>query len=279
MKKSLFIFYFIATVTFLNCLNSADSMKLSQLEAKEIEISVKHKDPIYLGRSCTFYFNTNYKDTENIFDDSDIEEKTTFKTTIKFIHSDDINCFLWKPINGNIVIFCKIVKEEYINYTFVTLAKASFIYNNCEINIIPPSESFSIKALDMPIPILCSNEQIINIEKDKSIYEVKFRLIDYENQPLFLYSSEIKYHFDKCSSEEKYLICKITKDEIEEILEYNNQTFNIYTHNNDYNLGIYKNELISDIIINDDIITKENIYVYITQLAQNVFFRNKIYDL
>ena len=275
MKKSLFIFYFIATVTFLNFLNSADSMKLSQLEAKEIEISVKHKDPIYLGRSCTFYFNTNYKDTENIFDDSDIEEKTTFKTTIKFIHSDDINCFLWKPINGNIVIFCKIVKEEYINYTYVTLAKASFIYNNYEINIIPPSESFSIKALDMPIPILCSNEQIINIEKDKSIYEVKFRLIDYENQPLFLYSSEIKYHFDKCSSEEKYLICKITKDEIEEISEYNNQTFNIYTHNNDYYLGIYKNELISDIIINDDIITKENIYVYITQLAQNVFLETK----
>ena len=283
MKKSLIIFYFILQLLSLNCLVDPDSViELPRLKAEEdiseeININVKYRENIYISSSCAFYFDTDYNDNErNIFDVSDIEEKTSFKTSFSYFDSYDINCYLWKPINKNFILFCKMINGEYKSYSWIKLNKASFNYKNYKINIIPFSQSFDLKKLEPPIPVLYSDEQIINIEKDKDIYELKFKLIDYNNQPLFLYYSGIKFYFDKCSPEGNYLICKITKDEIEGVLVYNNQKFNIYSHNENYRLGIHKIELINNIIINDNIITKQNVYVNITKLAQNINFKTKL---
>ena len=69
---------------------------------------------LLFGKGILF-FKTNFYDNENIFDTSDIEEKTTFTTTIKYYKIDYpdniITCRLWKPLNERIWIFCKQKKD------------------------------------------------------------------------------------------------------------------------------------------------------------------------
>ena len=53
----------------------------------------------------------------------------------------------------------------------------------------------------------------------------------YYDDILFLFRNETietnPLYLDKCSKDKNYLICKIKKEEIEEILEYNNQKFDV----------------------------------------------------
>jgi len=59
-----------------------------------------------------------------------------------------------------------------------------------------------------------SDEQTLIVEKDKDIYELKFKLYSYGNELItFNYLS-----FPDCSHEKEELICKISKKKLEAML-------------------------------------------------------------
>ena len=278
MKKNLFIFYLLVLYSSSYSLRESDSLvemaKLAEEDniTEEIQINIKYNTAVYIGNTYNFYFETDYNDTIlNIFNNSDIEEKTSFITQIYYSSTNyDVACHLWNPVNQNFKLFCQLLEKRWTYYPNIYLKKGEFTYGKYKINIIPPpsSKKFTLNQLKPVIPFLYSDEQVINMDNDRDIYELKFKMKEYDNQLLFLYSNEFKLYLDKCSKDDNYLICKITKEEIEEILEYNNQKFDIYSFTESYPLFLYRIDLINNITINDNIIKKQNIYVEITKLAQ-----------
>ena len=79
---------------------------------------------------------------------------------------------------------------------------------------------------------------------------------------------------DKCSIEEKDLLCQITKDNIEEKLVKNSNLFNIYYYNDGKEL--YLSPFIGDITINHYEVHKENIYIGITKLLDNYISKSNV---
>ena len=74
-------------------------------------------EKILIGKNNFIFFVTDYIDEKNIFDISDIEEKTGFNNTILDENNNSYNviCRLWKPLNENIRIFCKL-KDDWNKY-------------------------------------------------------------------------------------------------------------------------------------------------------------------
>ena len=94
-----------------NFYNDAPSLKISFPKADNItQFYIEYEDNKnikYIGHQGILNFVLNYNDNEtNIFDASDIEEKTVFTTAINCIEGNDDNittivvtCKLWKPID------------------------------------------------------------------------------------------------------------------------------------------------------------------------------------
>jgi len=263
----------------LNCFNKVESkVPPSEINKKEnildIRLIFENNSDIYFSLGSAFYFQTDFNDREsNIFDISDIEEKTAFNSSMVSIEESliyNMTCKLWKPINDNLKLICKIIdegEEIWDGYSYIDQS-SSFIYKSYQINIIPPSNYLFYRDEEQLIPFLYSHEQVINVEDWRISYELKFKIEAYNDNLLFLFSNdsynEAYIYLDKCSKEEYYLVCIIERDEIEDVIQFNNQIFNIYTINIYRN--IYKIDLIYDITIIDNSRQKQIIYVEITRL-------------
>ena len=287
MKKYLKIFFrlLILLISF-NCLLQLKPNLASQKKdmgendiTKTIEINID-SDEYYLlvGENRFFYMSTIFNDNEsNYFNSSDIEEKTLFKTTFttKYdpIVSYDITCRIRKRTNGTLVFICVLNEDLTPKNYYVYLNGTSFFYKSYEIIIKPSTRSFILRIIDTPLFFLSAYEQAINIEENKETYELKFKIEEYDaNGLLYLFSNYSFIPIDKCSIEGTYLICEIVKIYIEEVLQYNNQKFDVYAFHN--TLGRYKIGLIDGIIINDKPREKKDIYVRITNLVRNITGRD-----
>ena len=252
-----------------------------------IEIYVNDEDnknyygnPLMIGKNNFLNLITNYADENNIFDISDIEEKTHFNTTIySYNYFKEIfvkvMCRLWKPKNDKIRILCKL--NEDIGINSIKLNSVSFNYKKYRIAIIS-TMSFKIdtKKTNKNILILYSDKQEINIEENKQYYDLKFKIEEYNNEELILleYKPEIRDEFyfsefilDNCTTEGKVLTCTIEKEKIIEGLYYSGEIFSL----NFYSLEKeqpYKLFDVLDIKINYNISQKEDIFVRVTKLLQ-----------
>ena len=113
MQKFLKIFYFFLLLfSFSNfpiLSNGQKSFSESGLndERIEIKIGIKYEPNIVIGEKNIFYLQTDFDDSQkNYFNPSDIEEETSFITSLVDYNTEDqsyiIICRLWKPINNNI---------------------------------------------------------------------------------------------------------------------------------------------------------------------------------
>ena len=223
-----------------------------------------------MGQNANFFLNTDYYDTKGIFNSSDIEDNTRFNTTI--YSSDSVNyevsCRLWKLDSTNVKIFCKLKDPtKFSSNARYYLNSVSFNYKSYKININRPSTDTTFYKLTS-LPFIYSGQQVIDLEDGKDLYELKFRCLEYNNEPLHLTDNgNIKISFS-CTYIEKdnNLICQLQKEEIEEILINNIQNFEIYSYNDHPYLTLYKIETIENIIINKNVSQKTDIYVGINKL-------------
>ena len=226
---------------------------------------------IYIGLERFFYIDTSFNDTEtNYFDSSDIEEKTSFTTRIKysysFIEYHATSCRLWKPKKDTLKLLCKITDNIIRGNAAINIENSFTTYKTYSINIYAPSHTFSLTFPKIPVPFLYADEQTIQIEEEKESYGLTFKIEEYTNEDLYLYSNDAYLYLNKCTKNENNLICEVEKEDIEGILLYNNQIFDLYYINS--GRGFRRGDLIYNIIIKDEIKEKQDINVKITKLLQ-----------
>jgi len=131
----------------------------------------------------------------------------------------------------------------------------------------------NIVQVDGKVPFLYSDKQEIFIENGIDIYEIRFKFDEYNNEVIEIYDQEFNDKMiDNCQIKEKEVICKITKSEIEEILQYDEEKFDLAILMENY--GVLVSYTTLGIIFNYKNITKENIYVDIIKLQEKVNERN-----
>ena len=105
------------------------------------------------------------------------------------------------------------------------------------------------------------------MDEEKEQYELRFKIINYNNEIIFLKNSDISYIiFDNCKEEEKELICIIEKNKLKENLPFFGNLTLVYLTE----VGIYQfNSVLNINIKYEKIIEKEDIYLNITKLLRN----------
>ena len=234
-----------------------------------------------VGKEGTITLTTNYYD-ENyfIFDDKYLEETSTFETCIKdiknknIINNKKIFCRFWKSPKNNLFIFCEfdnsILSGEYlinINNTKLSYKKENTnkIY---ELTILTTFDIL-INKVNTNLIDLYSGNQLIYIEKEIDLYEIKFKINSYNGEKIFLQNSLKEIILDKyeINNNKKLLIFKIRKAELEEILSTKEEKFSAYYLDEDCLLN--KFNLVSNIKFKFNYISKIDVFLKITKLLNS----------
>ena len=222
------------------------------LPGNEIFISINkenNKDKIILKRrNAVFALVTDYNNKEKKIFDSNVN--ITFPAIFIYKRYDEeyfADCRLWVPKEDNLRIICK--SDNYFDYSDIYLNDTVIFYKDYRINI-EQKESIEFElCYDDYIPFLYSDRQTLNINNNVDLYELKFNIEEYYNEPLYIYGSNNNYVIlDICEKKDKELICKISKEKIEEILVFKNEQFKIGAMNENYGIISFNNIL--DITIN-----------------------------
>ena len=257
----------------------SSSIKVTLPQEKIIQIIVSDEEnnqEIDIGDSGVVYFISKYKDEKNIFNSNDIDEKTEFNTTItdKNLNNYESTCRLWKIENEAIRIFCDLNKK--IIYQNIKLNSASLTYNGHKIAIISQMNfAMKINQLSSKTPFIYSDKQIIEVEKEKDLYEIKFKVLEYHNEQLILLNIEKDGEeelnnilLDDCDLNGKDLKCYLARVKIEEILGYSGQEFKLnYLDDDRGQLGALNNTL--NIKINYNSIQKKDVIIKLTKLMDD----------
>ena len=240
-----------------------------------LELRIKQEDNqinILIGQKGTLYFITNYNDNEtNIFDSSDIEEKTKFITTITDDEENyyNVNCRLFKPLNEKLVIICNLEENFKQEKQNVILNNVKLNYNGYNISI-KSETSLKVDQLNYTIPFIYSDKQNIKMNEEIELYELKFKFDSYnKNDLLYIYGKQNDYTIlDNCETYKKDLICKISKEKLESILKNKNIQFKLGNMNDNY--GAISFDLVYDLNINYEIIKKIDLFITITKLLVDI---------
>ena len=222
---------------------AATPFKVIMPDENVIFIKIYRKDNrrIIVGNQGTIYFNTDYNDNKrNIFNISDIEEKTIFETTAVDDYDNVYNliCRLWEPTNENLKLFCNLKDKEELKEGIINLRlnTANFNYNNYII-VVMNEESIYMEKYNFEIPFIYSDQQVIHMNDDIETYELKFKVEQYKEELLFIFYDTLSFiPLDNCNLINKDLTCKIQKNKLEENLILKNNI-------NKYNLAIFYNYL------------------------------------
>ena len=239
-----------------------------------IVIRIKESIVNYIGKNGIIYFITNYIDNiKNIFNEPDIENKITLNTTV-YDENDfmyNVTCKIWNPKNEYIRIFCQLLEDLKETHQ-IALNNFSFSYNDYNITIISENHNeVHRESCNYTFPFLYSENQTIVLVEEKEQYELRFKIITYNNDILLLKFSDnfdVNYYItlDNCTEEGKELICTIEKNKLKEKLPL----FKYLTLGYLTEVGIYEFNSVPKINIKYENMTeKEDIYLNITKLLRN----------
>ena len=236
--------------------------------------SYDNSDTKLICKNGAFYFISSYDDTyTNIFDASNIEEKTLFKTTITqaYYYNQiyfNLTCHLWKPKNKKIVIICQIndnldILNDISFYAY--LNETILDYNGYKV-VIYSNNQFYFKITSNFCPFLYADDININLRETDQSYELNFKIKTYNDEPLLLATDDIHYiSLENCTRDWNNLVCKIEQSKI--IEQYNNQAFKLYYISQIY--GFQEFGLTPEVYITSSLTRKETINVQILRLLQN----------
>ena len=121
---------------------------------------------------------------DNFFSD-DINRAFIFKKNIldEKNKSHEIECRFWKNDRGS-YIYCEF-NENFPKGQYYFQFNDTFNYLGYEINLYS-YEIFNITKLDSDLIDLYSETQTINVIDDKDIYELKFKIVSYNEENIFI---------------------------------------------------------------------------------------------
>ena len=244
-------------------------------DESEIIIRIKDiddKNPVKIGQKGTISFITDFIDSDNIFDSSNIETETintmTFSSNNKKYQA---NCRLWKPKGEKLRLICNF--NENIDTEKIILSKLTFVYKDYNITVLSEND-LNINQLNSSISFLYSDKQIVDINSTTTEYSLVFKKEIYNKEPLILYNfdNNMKNIYLNCAEEEKEIKCMISKDKLVGILSKNGEKF--YLSQLTESEGILKFENVLDIIINYEHVEKKNIILSIIKLLTQIVEKN-----
>ena len=167
--------------------NNTEFLLFSKLKEKNdgsIQMNIKesdNKETKTVGKNGILYFKTDYDDsTNNIFNEENLEESFYFQASImdrnNFTYS--ITCSFWKPKIGIIGLFCQL-RETFkrTSWPYITFDETLIYYKGYNIHIL--SEAFMLAyQSSYNFPFLYSDQQNIEFEEGKEIYELKFKIFN-----------------------------------------------------------------------------------------------------
>ena len=174
----------------------------------EIENFVDYNNEV--GKKGTLIFDGGFH--ANDVDIIDHEKKSYFEIAIS--EKNKTNCGLWIQENRKFLVFCNIDESIPEGEYSLNLDRISFNYKEYIINL-KASQLFTFKKLNINIIDLYSYKQTIILEENKEIYDLKFKIVSYNNELLII---NYRYVLENCKQENNELICPITKSKLEEIL-------------------------------------------------------------
>ena len=234
-----------------------------------------NNESFIIGQKGSLVFIINNTNTSGIFNIIDIENKTSFNTTIVDTEKKNYNiiCRFWNPSNNEtntyLKLFCDletILEKNDNNYTFT---EAKFNYDKYIIKVVSEINKINIKQYEKEIPFLYSSEQIINVNTKNNSYEIKFNIGKYNNEILILSGGDFNMITinNNCIIQGKELICNISKEKLEEIYQKENQGFSLMTHLESIGFILFKE--IGKITVSIKIKEKELLNIKIGNLLDN----------
>ena len=253
----------------------------------KIELNINDENngnTLFIGLNGVLNFILDYNDSEtNIFEASDLEEQTVFDTNMTIdnengTESANVTCRLWKPIIANLNMYCKLNTTFKSGTYHLKINNFSFKYKDKNVDIIYNANRLQLTQLNKTIPFIYSSRQVLNVSEETDIYELKYKIIEYNNETLYIPKSYGGIILDKCSVAGKELICKINKAEIEEFAYSNGDSVNIFLYmpniiENEMGFGLFSSN--GGIYINYAL-NKKDTYVKITKLLDSFIDNNNL---
>ena len=216
-----------------------------------------------VGKKGTLVLEGRFPD--NSLDIIDTEKKTYFEVEITDKYKT--KCGLWRQEDRNFLVFCNFDESIPEGQYSLNLDGISFKYKEYMVTL-KEEGSFTFKKLNKDIIDLYSDKQTIILEEDKEVYDLKFKIVSYNNETLIINYQHI---LENCKQVNNELICPIKKSKIEEILTPSIDENKIWVQYESPDLGNRLNQF--DLIPYIEVktyIPKKDIYVGITKLLENV---------
>ena len=228
--------------------------------------------PVKIGKKGAIAFKTDFEDSQNIFNPSDIETKTVNKILFSGNNKNyQADCHLWKPIGEKLRLICKF--NENIDTQKIKLNKFIFVYKDYNIKILSEND-LNINQLNTAVSFLYSDKQVINIDNTITEYNLVFKKEVYNKELLILYkdNNNMKNIYLNCIEEIKEIKCSISKDKLVGILSKSGEKFSLSQLTESE--GILKFENVLDITINYENVVKREINLCITNLLTQTVEKN-----
>ena len=213
------------------------------------------------------YHGTLELELDYVYETLDIIDTTRnflFKATISDKYN--VNCGLWKAKNENLFIFCDINENIPKGEHYLDLNNIQFNYNDEYLVTLKAKQNLQFTKIDSNIIDLYAEKQIINVEEGKDSYDLKFKIISYNQEIIF-----INYHtvIDNCKKEKDELICPISKSKLIEFMSpgYYESKFQISYLNTNSDLRRFVFIPLIEVEYN---LQKKDVFVGIKKLIENV---------
>ena len=205
-------------------------------------------------------------------DNEELEEKTKFSLSIYNINDKNkynikcnlVNAYSYYGMNS---IFCIFGEDIPVGNYSVNFDNLNLTYNSYTICITQDYGPIYVNKTNQYIFGLYQfNRQIFTIDNNKDSYELKFNILDYNNERLYIDFNYL-YPLDHCKVERSEIKCNVAKHEFEAIMRENEESFKIYYSRDETTME--RITFIRNIEVQYNL-QKEDIYLTITKLLEDV---------
>ena len=247
-------------IIILGCFFLIDCLKETNIDVSLILYGFHDE---YIGKKGTAVIRTRTDSQElNIIDTS---KTVGFQLNVtneeKFY---EVGCGFFRAEEDDLYVFCNV--DETIpagNYTFNLDGIQPITYEGYTVTL-KQDRDLKFQKYNINVNDLYSDKQSINVVEGKDSYELRFKIVSYNQEPIF---ANFKISID-CTQENNELVCKITRKQLDSLLTKNESELYIC-----YMSYIYRGDnfpLIPRIDVKYGTIQKTDVFVGITKLIEGV---------
>ena len=197
-----------------------------------------------------------------------ILKKTCFDTTISNTENKSytVKCGLWRQKDDYLLIFCNIDETIPQGEWSLNLNDKSFDYDEYTITLIADQYTdLTFTKKDLNMIDLYSDKQTLNLDEGKESYDLKFKIVSYNQEKIILNWAIV---LEDCKQQNDELICPIKKSQLEAILDPEYLYLVVNYINSKYRIEDFVLIPKIDIVYNS--VQKKDINVVLTKLIENV---------